>query len=172
MAKRFINATGLHKIFNTGSETTLDITSIRDDVSNNVNENSIIFLTADSSDEIYGYEHDSKYIWAQSSLYPTNNTTSNIPVIDLSQSQQIIFDIDPNKMYMFGTKSSLTITMNPGASCIVNEYMFQFTSGSTATTLVVPNTVVWLKDPDIQANKKYAVSIENNLGIIGEWNNE
>jgi len=64
MAKRFINATGLHKIFNTGSETTLDITSIRDDVSNNVNENSIIFLTADSSDEIYGYEHDSKYIWA------------------------------------------------------------------------------------------------------------
>ena len=50
--------------------------------------------------------------------------------------------------------------------------MFQFTSGSVATTLNVPSSITWLKDPDIQTGKKYLVSIENNLGIIGEWNNE
>lgn len=83
------------------------------------------------------------------------------------------FEIAPNKMYMFGTRESLTITLAaPSDNTIVNEYMFQFTSGSTATTLNVPASVVWLKDPDIQTGKKYAVSIENNLGIIGEWDNE
>lgn len=75
-------------------------------------------------------------------------------------------------MYRFGNRTELTISLAPGREGIVNEYMFQFTSGSSATTLNVPSTIVWLKDPNIQANKKYLVSIENNLGIIGEWSNE
>ena len=98
--------------------------------------------------------------------------TSHIPVIDKTSDTASSFAIDPNKMYMFGTRSSLTITLNSGTTGIVNEYIFQFTSDSIATTLTVPNSVVWMKSPDIQTKKKYAVSIENNLGIIGEWSNE
>lgn len=98
--------------------------------------------------------------------------TCQTPIIDKTEDSQSSFSIDPNKMYMFGNRTNLTISFNTGLSDIVNEYMFQFTSGSTATTLVVPNTVVWLKDPDIQTGKKYMVSIENNMGIIGEWDNE
>ena len=97
---------------------------------------------------------------------------SKIPVIDKTSDSSASFVIDPNKMYMFGNRTTLTINLLPGESGIVNEYMFQFTSGSIATTLNVPNSVVWLKEPDIQTGKKYAVSIENNLGIIGEWSNE
>ena len=95
-------------------------------------------------------------------------------IVDLSTSSTVYStSIEPNKMYMFGEKEELTITeLISGRTDIVNEYMFQFTSGSIATTLNVPNTVVWLKDPDIQTSKKYAASIENNLGIIGEWSNE
>ena len=99
-------------------------------------------------------------------------TSKDILVIDKTSDTSSSFVIDPNKMYMFGVRTSLTITLNAGEEGIVNEYMFQFTSGSTATTLTVPSSVVWLKDPNIQTGKKYAVSIENNLGIIGEWNNE
>lgn len=99
-------------------------------------------------------------------------TSADILVIDKTQDTSSTFAIDPNKMYMFGTRTSLTITLNSGQSGIVNEYMFQFTSGNTATTLSVPSSIKWIKDPDIQANKKYLVSIENSLGIIGEWNNE
>ena len=98
--------------------------------------------------------------------------TYTTPVVDLASDTGTSFSIDPNKMYMFGEKSALTISLNAGNVNFVNEYMFQFTSGSVATTLNVPATVTWLKDPDIQPNKKYAVSIENNLGIIGEWSNE
>jgi hypothetical protein len=94
------------------------------------------------------------------------------PLIDKTSDTSDTFDIEPNKMYMFGERTTLTINLVPGKSGIVNEYMFQFTSGSVATTLNVPLTVTWLKDPDIQTNSIYQVSIENNLGIIGEWNNE
>lgn len=94
------------------------------------------------------------------------------PVVDKTSDSSTSFAIDPNKMYMFGARTALTITLNTGESGVVNEYMFQFTSGNVATTLTVPNTVVWLKEPDVQTGKKYMVSIENNLGIIGEWSSE
>lgn len=75
--------------------------------------------------------------------------------------------INPNYMYVWGTMTSLTITLaTPADSTIYNEYMFQFTSGSTATTLSVPSTVKWVSEPNIEANKTYQVSIVNNIGII------
>ncbi len=104
-----------------------------------------------------------------------NNVISSkvsIVTIDQTSGSTIETSIDPNKMYLFGEKTDITITLNTGEIGIVNEYMFQFESGNVATTLNVPNTVVWLKEPDIQTNKIYQVSIENNLGIIGEWSNE
>lgn len=93
------------------------------------------------------------------------------PVIDKTADTAASFALDANKMYMFGERTSLTITLNAGATGIVNEYMFQFTSGSTATTLSIPSSAIWKTSPIILANKKYLVSIENNLAIIGEWNN-
>ena len=101
-----------------------------------------------------------------------NNIISSkvsIVTVDRTSGTTINTSIDPNKMYLFGEKTDITITLNTGDDKIVNEYMFQFTSGNVATTLNVPNTVVWLKEPNIQTNKIYQVSIENNLGIIGEW---
>lgn len=91
-----------------------------------------------------------------------------IPVIE-SLGSNSAFTIEPNKMYRFGNRNTLTIYFAPSTDGIVNEYMFQFESSATPTTLVVPSSVKWLKTPQIKSNKTYLVSIENNLGIIGEW---
>ena len=50
--------------------------------------------------------------------------------------------------------------------------MVQFTSGATATQLVLPDTIEWMSEPTINANATYQLSIINNLAIIGEWSNE
>jgi len=71
---------------------------------------------------------------------------------------------------MFGERTNLNIGFNPGNPNYVCDYVFHFISGSTPTTLQVPNSVVWFNNPTIAANKQYQVNIENNLGIIGEWN--
>lgn len=80
------------------------------------------------------------------------------------------FTIKPNYKYIFGERSALTISLEPATdSTIVNHYIFEFTSGSTATTLSLPASIKWTTEPSIKPNKIYQISIENNLGVIQEW---
>lgn len=77
------------------------------------------------------------------------------------------FALTPNTYHIWGTMSSLTLTLStPADTTVYNEYMFEFTSGSTATTLSLPSTIKWVDAPSIEANKTYQVSIVNNLGVI------
>ena len=80
------------------------------------------------------------------------------------------FALTPNVLHIWGEVTALTLTLaTPADSTIVNEYMFQFTSGSTATTLSLPSSVTWVAAPSINAGATYQVSIVNNLGIIAEF---
>ena len=75
--------------------------------------------------------------------------------------------ISPNKFYKFESVTTLTITFSPKTPNVLNEYMFQFTSGETATVLNMPDSVRWIGDHTIEPNKTYQVSIVNNLAVIG-----
>lgn len=81
--------------------------------------------------------------------------------------------IEPGKLYIWDTVEDLNLTLAPPTDdSVLNEYMVQFTSGATATTLVLSDTIQWLSEPTINANATYQLSIVNNLAIIGEWSNE
>ena len=79
--------------------------------------------------------------------------------------------IKPNTFYKFGPCSKLTITFAAEESGIENEYKFEFVSGSTPTTLSVPDTFKWSggSAPTIEANKTYQVSIVNNLAVYASF---
>lgn len=78
--------------------------------------------------------------------------------------------LDPDKMYVFGTPSSLTITLTAAASDgKVHEYHFRFTSGSTATTLDLPATVTMPSGFTVEASKTYEISIIDNYGAYIAW---
>lgn len=78
--------------------------------------------------------------------------------------------LDADKMYIFGTVSSLTITLNSVSdSSHVHEYHFRFTSGSTATNLTLPQSVVMPSGFTVAANKVYEISIVDNYGVYMEW---
>ena len=91
---------------------------------------------------------------------------------DIVQQTENAVEIAPNVLNLWGEVTSLEITLAQADATKVNEYMFQFTSGATATTLVLPADIKWVATPNIQANKTYQVSIINNLGVIGEFGNE
>ena len=77
------------------------------------------------------------------------------------------FTLTPNVFHTWGTVTSLTLTLGTGTSYL-DEYMFEFTSGSTATTLSLPNAVSWINGtPTIATNTTYQVSIVNNIAVIG-----
>lgn len=76
-------------------------------------------------------------------------------------------ELQPNKYYVFGEVASLTLTFGAEIPDIYNEYMFQFTSGTTPTTLNLPETIKWIGEHTIEANKTYQVSIVNNIAVLG-----
>ena len=75
-------------------------------------------------------------------------------------------------LHRWGEVASLTLTLGAETPGVVNEYMFQFTSGATATQLSLPETVKWTSTPEIAANTVYQVSIVDNLAVMGGWSNE
>lgn len=77
--------------------------------------------------------------------------------------------IEVGRYYKFGEVSQLNITLIEDAysEMVMQEYMFEFTSGSTPTVLTLPETVKWIGSNTIEANKTYQVSIVNNLAVMG-----
>lgn len=77
------------------------------------------------------------------------------------------FTLTPNTFHIWDEVASLDLSFGAETSGVANEYLFQFTSGATATSLTVPDTVEWVDGtPTIEANKTYQVSIVNNIGLI------
>ena len=90
----------------------------------------------------------------------------------VNQTESVV-TIQSNVLNVWGEVASLDITLaEPTDNTSVNEYMAQFTSGETATTLTLPNTIKWMAVPNIQPNKVYQLSIVNDLAIIGEFGDE
>lgn len=89
-----------------------------------------------------------------------------IPVVTQTASS---VSINPNCLNQWGEIASLTITLaTPSDATIVNEYMIEFTSGSTATTLSMPSSVEWAESCgslSVEASKTYQISIVNNIGL-------
>ena len=94
-----------------------------------------------------------------------------IPVTDHG-TDDTTFELTPNVLHKWGEVASLTLTLGAETPGVVNEYMFQFTSGAVATQLSLPDTVKWTSTPEIAANTVYQVSIVDNLAVIGGWSNE
>lgn len=108
-------------------------------------------------------ENDEGYLTSHQDI---SGKMDKIPVQSHGTSSTTL-SIAPNVLHKWGTVSKLTITLTaPTNTSVYNEYMIQFTSGSTPTTLSVPSTVKWVSEPKIEANKTYQISIVDNIGII------
>lgn len=94
-----------------------------------------------------------------------------VPYIPISASSSSIPALQPNTLVEYtGDATNLSITLaTPSDNSISNEYHFIFHSGSTPTTLTIPNTV---RQPDgftVEANHVYEVSILNNNMTAQGW---
>ena len=190
MAKKYVQITGLHNIFDSLDDLKNGV--FKTSVSDIVDEYSIIFGVCDSEDETLfksPYVNGSTLVYTRGLTYfvsgsfvktvnsvgPDSNGnvnvsgsggSSDIPVINKGTSDTT-FTIEPNKIYVWDEVSSLDITLGAGSSGVANHYFFQFTSGSTATTLALPDTIMYIGSNKIEKNKKYQVSILNDIAVLG-----
>lgn len=77
------------------------------------------------------------------------------------------FTLTPNTFHVWDEVASLDLSFADETAGVANEYLFQFTSGTTATTLTLVGEKQWVNgEPNIEPNKTYQISIVNNIGLI------
>lgn len=86
----------------------------------------------------------------------------NITVENISENSK---ELQPNKYYIFGEVETLTLTLAAGEENMLSEYMFEFISGTTPTTITEIEGIEW-KGDTIEANKVYQASISRGIGIL------
>lgn len=81
------------------------------------------------------------------------------------------FTLTPNTFHVWDEVTSLTLTLGSETSGMANEFVFQFTSGATATSLTLPDGIKWAEvgAPSIKENATYQISILNNFAVILEY---
>lgn len=78
------------------------------------------------------------------------------------------FTLTPNTFHVWDEVSELTLTLGSEQSGVANEFVFQFTSGSTPTSLTLPIDIKWDNDtaPTIAENMIYQISILKGLACV------
>lgn len=79
------------------------------------------------------------------------------------------FELTPNTFHVWDEMTALTITLGDETSGVANEYLFQFTSPATPTSLTLPDGIKFSEDLTIEANKIYQISILKGLGSVLSW---
>lgn len=67
--------------------------------------------------------------------------------------------------YVCGELTALTVDSSPGTG----GWSVRFTSGSTATVLTMPNTVVMPDGFDVEANTVYEINVLDNYALVASW---
>ena len=82
------------------------------------------------------------------------------------------FTLTPNTFHVWDEVSALTLSLGDETAGVANEFVFQFTSGATPTSLTLPDSIKWVNDsaPTIAENKIYQISILNGLAVCLEFN--
>ena len=119
-------------------------------------------------DEAIVFIEDTKEIWNHgtyfggSSAYKEMNHGTN----------DTTFTLTPNTFHVWDKVTSLDLSFGDEQAGVANEYLFQFTSGATATTLTLPD-VKWANGdaPSIAENKIYQISVLKGLGMVLEFEN-
>lgn len=81
------------------------------------------------------------------------------------------FELTSNTFHVWDEVASLTLTLGAETAGVANEYLFQFTSGATATTLTLPDDIKWANGvpPTIAENMIYQVSVLKGMASVLEF---
>lgn len=92
----------------------------------------------------------------------------------LSTSTSSSMTLSPNIYYRNTNTNLSALTISLGSvsnSNILNEYLIEFTTRSSGTTVTLPSSVKWVNGvvPTLENGKTYQISIVNNLGTCTKF---
>lgn len=139
------------------------------------------YLTSIPSEYVTDSELDNKgYLTSHQDIKTINGTSligsGNVTIgyKPLQTSTSTTMTLSPNIYYRNTNTSLARLTINLGSesdSSILNEYLVEFTTRSSGTTVSLPSSVKWAngETPTFEASTTYQISIVNNLGIVTKF---
>ena len=81
------------------------------------------------------------------------------------------FTLTPNTFHVWDEVAALDLSLGDETAGVANEFLFQFTSGITATTLTLPDGLRWANDVAlaIAENRVYQVSVLKGFASVLEF---
>lgn len=98
------------------------------------------------------------------------NGTKSIDVMDGKSGYKAEFDgtsmLQPDKYYIFGEVSELSLTLVEAEDDRVHEYCFEFIPTTDSFPLTISPDVKWTTTPQYFSGKTHQVSIVRNVGVM------
>ena len=97
------------------------------------------------------------------------NLSFGMPEVRMKETDNLV-DLQPNTLYAFPQMSRLHLAFaDPTDTTIAAEYHCIFTSGATATTLILPESVIIPEGFSVEANKVYEISVLEGCLAHQSW---
>lgn len=99
-----------------------------------------------------------------------DGVSGSTPVVDHGI-EDTTFTLTPNTFHKWGEVVSLTLTLGQETEGLVNNFLFQFESGSETPSLILQEDIEWQGGmyPNIIPNAKYQVSIIDKLANVSMY---
>ena len=137
------------------------------DLSNYYNKSEIDTKVNDKQDELVSGTNIKTINGA--SILGSGNINGNAYQLVNHGTSDTTFTLTPNTFHVWDKVDSLTLTIGDEFAGVANEYIFQFTSGSEPTTLILPDSIKFNSDFIVEENNIYQISILNGLGTVMSW---
>lgn len=143
---------------------TIDVDKIASISGINNGTNSFILFTTDGIEhEIVASEYNNLLAVIGTAGGGGGGSSSEYQGMPVIETTERVITLEPNNYYIFGECATLDISIQePITNGRLNEYRFEFLSGTTPTVLTLPSTVS-PSTLNIQENTKYVISIKNNV---------
>lgn len=87
------------------------------------------------------------------------------PIVENVSGTTTSIEAEDHYYYKCGELTALTVTSSPSSGA----WSVRFTSGSTATVLTMPNTVVMPDGFDVEASTVYEINVLDNYALVASW---
>lgn len=166
--------------FNGSYNSLTDKPTIPSKLSQLTEDNNHVTVTKAQRDKIDNFTSDTSITVDTALSATSNNPVANKAVtnalnakadktdlgIDIVNTSQSIITMQSGKYYVFGEMASINVTCEAVASGKAFICGFEFSSGSTPTSLALNKCTLTSDSDDVVANKKYEVNILNGSAIV------
>lgn len=85
------------------------------------------------------------------------------------RTEDTTFTLTPNKFHVWDEVTELNLTLGEEVEGVMNEFLFEFTSGAEPTMVSLPDNIKWSETLNVEPYATYQISVLNGIAKVVGW---